>query len=181
MNIKNLAIGIAIMILTLFVVMYGINIFYSQPEYEDFCNMSKPYYFTTTEKSCIEAGGRWEKFTEPQQIKDANATGYCDQYYHCSQDFETADKEYHKNIFLLTLPLGIIILLIGMFLFRLEAVGSGLMGGGILSIIYGIGGYWRYSAEVLKFSLSLAGLIIIIFAAYKYNKTGSFVFKKKRK
>jgi len=38
MNLKNLVIGIAIIILTIFVTFYGINMFFPKPQYEDFCN-----------------------------------------------------------------------------------------------------------------------------------------------
>lgn len=197
MNIKNLVIGIAIMILTLFVVMYGISIFYPQPNYEDFCG--KDYYkepltkpdvcpsvctklYEIQGKECIlnECGSGcgadgYNTFDTLEKCQKAIDERFC------HEDYEKVNKDYYKTIFLITLPLGILILLAGMFLFNLEAVGSGLMGGGVLSILYGVGGYWRYSAEILKFSLSLIGLVIVIFAAYKFNKTGSFIFKKKGK
>lgn len=179
MNIKNLVIGITIMILTLFVVMYGINMVYSKPVYDDFCNstLMKPVKIIETQEDCLEKNGKWNSYENVVN----NRTGYCDSDYYCRQDYETANENYYKIIFLITLPIGILIILIGMFLFGLEAVGSGLMGGGVLSILYGVGGYWRYSEDVLKFILSLIGLIIVICAAYRYNKTGSLVFKKKRK
>ena len=37
MSIKNIVIGIAIIILTISVIVYGIGIFYDEPEYEDYC------------------------------------------------------------------------------------------------------------------------------------------------
>ncbi|MFW6233160.1 MAG: hypothetical protein ACOC3Z_00695 [Nanoarchaeota archaeon] len=178
MNIKNLAIGIAIMILTLFVVMYGINTIYSEPKYEDYCNSSiiKSVKIIENKEKCIENNGKWNSYDTPLN----NRTGYCDSDYYCRQDYDNANENYYKNIFLITLPIGILIILIGMFLFGLEFVGSGLIGGGVLSIIYGVGSYWRYSEDVLKFILSFIGLIIVILAAYKFNKTGALVFKKKK-
>lgn len=181
MNIKNIVIGIAIMILTLFVVMYGINMFYSQPEYEDFCDTERVYNIMNNETACLDAGGKWTDYQEIQKNpEDITRTGYCNEDYYCREEYQEASERYYKNIFLITLPLGIIIILLGMFMFGLEAVGSGLMAGGVLSIIYGVGGYWRYSEDVLKFTLSLIGLIIVIFAAYKFNKTGTLIFKKKK-
>jgi hypothetical protein len=40
MNIKNILIGVAIIVLTIFVTFYGINMFFPKPQYEDFCNMN---------------------------------------------------------------------------------------------------------------------------------------------
>ena len=70
---------------------------------------------------------------------------------------------------MVALPLGIIIIIIGAFVFGLEAVGAGLMGGGVGTILYGVGGYWRYSADLMKFLLSLVGLIVVIYVAYWFN------------
>lgn len=40
MNVKNIVIGIAIIVLTIFVAFYGINMLFPKPQYEDFCNMA---------------------------------------------------------------------------------------------------------------------------------------------
>ena len=41
MSLKNIILGIAIIILTISVAVYGINIFYDRPEYGDFCGEFK--------------------------------------------------------------------------------------------------------------------------------------------
>jgi len=57
MNIKNVVIGIAIIILTIFVAVYGINTFYPKPEYNDFCGEMKTREIITTQEKCEEIGG----------------------------------------------------------------------------------------------------------------------------
>ena len=76
------------------------------------------------------------------------------------------------------MPLGIIIIAAGALIFGLEAVGAGLMGGGVGVILWGVGGFWQFAQNWLKFVLSLLGLIILIWLAYYFNK--KFGEKKKK-
>ena len=166
MNIKNLVLGIAIIILTIFVVIYGISTFYTAPEYEDFCEDLGVGKVIETEEECTELGGRWNDDVD-----------HCDKSYECREDYDDAREVYFRNLFLITLPLGLVIIVVGALVFGLEAVGAGLMGGGVGTILYGVGGYWRYSADVMKFVLSLIGLIAVIGLAYWFNRK----FGKKKK
>lgn len=177
MNIKNLAIGIVIIILTLFVVIYGINTFYEKPEYQDFCGNS-PKQVINNESACLDAEGKWNPYNTPSSVNERQ--GYCDTDYYCRENYNNARENYYKHLFLIALPLGIIIILIGLFVFSLEAVGAGLIGGGILTILYGVGGYWQYTGDLLKFILTLIALIVIIWAAYLFNKKGWNPFKFKK-
>ena len=88
------------------------------------------------------------------------------------------NKERSKKVFFIALPLGILILCAGAFFFGLEAVGAGLMGGGVGTLIYGSGAYWPYTQNWIRFLLSLVGLIILIWFAYFLNKRLSKKGKK---
>jgi len=168
MSIKNLVFGIAIFLLTMFVGIYGINTFYSSgPNYEDFC----PGYMGN-ESSCALVGGDWASSgTDINNGKPVPVGNYCDyDYTKCQKDYDTADEKYWKTTFLIALPLGIFIIVIGAMVFGLEFVGGGLMFGGVGIIIYGVGGFWRFAQDWLKFTLSLIGLVIIISVGYWFNK-----------
>ena len=78
------------------------------------------------------------------------------------------------------MPLGILVIVLGAVIFGLEAVGAGLMGGGVGIILYGVGGFWRFADDWLKFSISLLGLIILIWFSYRFNGKGFKWQKKKR-
>ncbi|MGD9275577.1 MAG: hypothetical protein PVJ67_00215 [Candidatus Pacearchaeota archaeon] len=158
MDIKNIVLGIAIMILTIFVVVYGNNLIFEKPEYDDFCGSVRTAKVIETQSECAAEGGVWEDH------------GYCNIYSGCEEEYDKAREKYYKKVFLVTLPLGIIIIAIGALVFGLEAVGAGLMGGGVATILYGVGGYWQYSADLMKFLLSLVGLVIVIYVAYWFNK-----------
>ncbi len=167
-SIKNLIFGVAIFLLTLFVGIYGINTFYSKgPDYKDFCPM-----YLGNQTSCAESGGNWiPGSTDVVSGKPIPVGGYCDyDYTSCQKKFDSADEKYWKTTFLIALPLGILVIGIGALLFGLEFVGAGLMAGGLGIMIYGVGGFWRFAQDWLKFSLSLIGLIILIWLGYWLNK-----------
>lgn len=157
MNIKNVVLGIAIMILTIFVVVYGNNLIFERPLRDDFCGGIGTTKIIETQNDCIAYGGEWVE------------NRYCDIYSNCEERYDSAREKYFKKVFLVTLPFGIIIIIIGAIVFGLEAVGAGLMGGGVGTILYGVGGYWQYSADLMKFLLSLAGLVAVIYVAYWFN------------
>lgn len=169
---RNLVLGIAIFILTMFVGVYGINTFYGKaPNYNDYCPMVTPQ----TQEECVKINGNWTNYNQqiPAEKVPASVTsptGYCDVYTYCSKQLENAEKPYYKGIFIIAIPLGIFIIAVGLLVFSLEAVGLGLMAGGIGLIVYGAGSYWRFADDVVKFVISLIGLVVVILMAYYFNQ-----------
>ena len=170
--------GIAIIVLTIFVTFYGINTFYPRPNYEDFCGDIKTQELIDSLERCEEVEGKWSVYENIRPI-EGGAEGFCDRDYYCRQDLEDARKVRSRNVFFIALPLGIIIIALGAFVFGLEAVGAGLMGGGVGTLIYGAGAYWPYSENWIRFIISLIGLVILIFLTYWFNN--KFLLKKKKK
>lgn len=198
-NFKNIVLGIAILILTMFVVIYGINTFYEKPQYDDYCASERypvpdknngsevcpavcveMYEIQNGECVLNECGsgcgpdGRttFDKLSQCEIALSGKA---------CHEVYNDAQEKYSRNVFLIALPLGILIIAAGAALFSLEAVGIGLMGGGIGTILYGVSDYWSYADNWLRFALSLAGLIILIVFAYWINKKGFKLFEGKKK
>ena len=177
MNVKDMILGIAIIVLTIFVTFYGINTAFPKPSYDDFCGTVQPQKIIENQTTCESLNGTWI----PQQIECIRAPciqGYCDLYYTCSQQYDTLSKERSKKVFFLALPIGILIVALGAFVFGLEAVGAGLMGGGVGTLIYGAGAYWPYTQNWIRFLLSLVGLVLLIWLTYFWNKK---MHKKGRK
>jgi len=189
MQIKNIVIGLAIVILTTFVVVYGIQTFYERPVYSDFCGEFKTAKITDTQESCEEIGGQWNGYgAEPiRVVGQTEATGYCDRDFTCRTQYDDARESYSKTLFIITIIIGIILIAIGGALFELEAVGAGIMGGGIITLIYGAGSYWQYAGDAFRFILSIIGLILVIFLAYwlnnrqKKGKSWKFTLKARRR
>ena len=169
MKLRDIILGIAVMILTIFVVVYGISVFYPSVNYEDYCGEFKTQEIIETQERCVEIGGEWTA-ENIRCVTTPCPQGFCDRDFTCRENYEDAQESRSRMIFFIALPLGILLLVLGSFLFGLEAVGAGLMGGGIGTILYGAGGYWRYSTDVLRFVLSLLGLAVVIYLAYWFNK-----------
>ena len=195
MKIKDIILGIAIIILTIFVTFYGINTVFPKPAYEDYCvNYNKPYPVGIEPREvcpavCVPA----YKINVDSCVYDEcgsgcgpdNSTSFatleqCEQGiydFKCYERYDVASKERARKVFFLALPLGILIIAVGAFAFGLEYVGAGLMAGGVATLIYGSGAYWPYTENWIRFFLSLPGLVILIWFAYFFNKK----FGKKRK
>ena len=176
MEIKNIVLGIAVIILTIFVAVYGIGIFYPIVEYENYCGEFKTAEIIETQERCMKIGGQWTADENIRCVTTPCIQGYCDRDYTCRQNYETVQKSRVRSIFYISIPLGVLLIFIGGYLFYLEAVGAGLMGGGVGTIIYGAGGYWQYGDNLFRFIISLLGLIAVIYISYWLNR--KFVKKK---
>jgi len=134
-----------------------------------------------TQERCEEIGGQWNGEIVPRKIGSVDVQGFCDRDFTCRGELEDAREKYSRGIFLFALPLGIAVIAIGAFVFGLEAVGAGLMGGGVGIILYGVGGFWRFADDWLKFVLSLVGLVVVIWLAYWFNSKNWNIWKNKLK
>lgn len=178
MKIKNLIIGIAIMVLASFVAIYGIKTFYGDsPMYDDFCkNVVYPAYEINTSIQCEDLDGKWISFGAPGRsvstpVPEKNMIyGYCDLYAECSEKFNTASEWHSRNLFFIVIPVAVVMIAIGAVLFSLEAVGAGIMAGGIITLIYGAASYWPRAGNFYRFLISLIGLVIVILVGYWANK-----------
>jgi|TARA_Y100000034_G_scaffold130733_1_gene189914 hypothetical protein len=67
-SLKNIVLGIAIIILTISVAIYGINLFYDRPEYSDFCEEFKTAEVIDTQERCEAIGGMLMEFLEKLRV-----------------------------------------------------------------------------------------------------------------
>lgn len=208
MGLKNVVLGIAIIILTLFVGVYGINTFYEKPEYNDFCGergvplkerLVEPEIcpavcvemYEIKEVQCVAAPcnpvceyNECGSGCGPDGINTFGKLSQCEITLtgkNCYNIYDEEMKKYSKNVFLIAIPLGILIIAIGVFFFSLESVGVGLMGGGIGTLLYGTWGFFWQASDVIRFIISLIGLIAIIGMAYWLNSKNWNVWKRKGK
>jgi hypothetical protein len=198
MKIKDFIMSIAIIIMTLFVIIYGFNAFYPQPEYSDFCGdrvFAQPIdeemicpavcvemYEIKDDKCVLNTCGSG---CGPDGVNTFEIFNHCEIVLSgedCVDLYEEASVKYSRTLFLMIIPLGILIIASGVFLFNLESVGAGLMGGGVGTLIFGAGKYWRYADSWLKFLICFIGLVILILVAYQFDKKSeNFRFFKKKK
>ena len=57
---------------------------------------------------------------------------------------------------------------IGGYLIGVNAIGVGLLTGGILCLVYGYAGYWNALPMAMRFVSILAGLLMLLFIGIRY-------------
>tara|TARA_Y100000310_G_scaffold15748_1_gene15840 strand:+ start:1091 stop:1654 length:564 start_codon:yes stop_codon:yes gene_type:complete len=175
MQIKNLVIGAAITFLTFLVIFTGMQTFYPNPEYTDFCEEINPRSpkLAQDRAICAEDAMQCPDGTFVGRDPSNNCEFFdCEQLEkekQCQDNYENARETYSKTLFIITLILGIILLLLGGKLFNLEAVGAGIMGGGGITIFYGSTSYWQFAGDLFRFIISIIALITVIYIAYWLN------------
>jgi hypothetical protein len=64
-------------------------------------------------------------------------------------------------------PAGLAAVFSGYFV-GVNAIGIGLLTGGILCLVYGYGGYWEGLSQQVRFVSILAGLLMLLFIGIRY-------------
>ena len=194
---KSVLLAIAIAIVFVFFVGFGIASFYKSPKYEDFC-VQREFKEAITQEKCESENGKWtgydREIPKPAAAMDSNQllctkisdvgknvtlncetidqitqSGYCDLDFYCREDFDKTREKYNRNVFIVATGIGIIILIVG-FALKMASVSAGLMGGGVLTILYGIIRYWTDLPDYGRFIILGIILAILIWLGYKRIK-----------
>jgi hypothetical protein len=185
MNIKNIVLGIGIFIVFMFLLHNGIRAFYTYPEYNDYCKpgmfmgpvIDKPLGIGENCNYTLELRQQEQQcyVDEGQPIYNYDNKG-CSvslkECSFCSRDYNNDLKEYNKNVFIIAIIAGILVLLSGYLILSVEPVGSALMASGIGAIIYGTIVNWENLGNLGRFFLLLFALLLLIWIAYRINKAG---------
>ena len=99
----------------------------------------------------------------------------------CNLDFEKAREKYNRIVFISAGIVGIAAMIIGAAMLALESVGAGIMGGGVLTVIYGTIRYWGNLPDVGRFVMLGIALAVLIWLGYKKLATGKGQGKKNKK
>ncbi|MDA1196716.1 MAG: hypothetical protein O2779_02000 [Nanoarchaeota archaeon] len=166
-NLKRMILGISIAIVLVLFIGYGINTFYDDPEYNDFC--TRKAIPTFNESDCLAEGGEWSVYPKPARGvgEELIIEGYCNQDFTCSEEYLVAREEYNKKVFIFAVVAGLIAVILGGAVLHLESVSSGIMGGGVLSIIYGTLRYWGDLGDIWRFIILGIVLAVLIWIGYK--------------
>ncbi|MBI2452051.1 hypothetical protein HYV50_03150 [Candidatus Pacearchaeota archaeon] len=164
LNIKNLVLGIGIVIVFALALWQGIEAFYPSPQYEDFCQ-GREFYDAPSpngaplinQTACEQRSGKW-------------INNYCDYNFYCQKDLDAAKDQYAKIVFIVSLIVGIIALIAGYGVLSVEPVGSALIGSGIWAIFWGSAINWRNFSNIWRFSLLFLALVLLIYLALRLNK-----------
>jgi hypothetical protein len=139
---RQIAIGFGIAIILPLLIHYGVSTFHPAPKLESSIAQLAPD---------ATADERKEYFAQQQQRQRAYAE---------------AAKEFARILAIVATPLGIAAILIGAYL-SLQAVGTGLILGGILTVAWGYWSYWSHLDDWIRFASLLAGFAILIFVGIR--------------
>lgn len=180
-KVKNVLLAIAIAIILALFIGYGIHTFYKAPKYDDYCKPFAPERALVIEredKDCIKvekANGPleqecYEDDGQPRYDYDEDGCKVFKECDYCSKEYREVREEYDKNVFILTAVFGMICIVVGGVVLKLVSVSSGIMGGGILTVIYGTLRYWGEMHDVLRFTILGIVLVILVWIGYKKFK-----------
>lgn len=164
MKVKNLVLGIGIVVVFALLLWQAIETFYPSPEFDRYCNVTgipvpvvKGIDMSNNATYCLEHNGTWRE-------------GFCDLYYKCQQGYEAAMRPHSQVVFLVSLIAALIVIVAGYFFLRVEPVGSALIGCGIWALFWGSAVNWRNFANYMRFILLLIAFVFIIWLALRLNK-----------
>jgi hypothetical protein len=169
-KVKQTILAVAIAIVLALFVGFAIHAWSPGPKYDVYCRpaLNKPFY---AKADCEAAGGVWTDYGAAAAPKcppnEPCATGYCDVYTRCSKQFNDANSVYTRTVFIIATIAGIIAVFVGGVVLKLESVSSGIMGGGVLTMIYGIIRYWMDASNLLRVVILGIILVVLIWMGYK--------------
>ena len=80
--------------------------------------------------------------------------------------YAEAAKEFARILVIVSTPLGVAAILIGAYL-SFQAIGTGLILGGIFTVSWGYWSYWSYLDDWIRFTSLLIGFAILIFVGIR--------------
>jgi hypothetical protein len=143
---KKFAVGFGIAVLLPMTVHYGVSTFSPGPEWEEY--QVENYY------------ERHERATPEEQVELEEENSRIEKKY------REELKLFQKHMFAVAVPIGIVALVLGAML-AVQAIGSGLMFGGIFTLTNGYWCYWSELQDWMRFLSLLAALAILIFIGYR--------------
>ena len=175
MKVMNLVFGIGIAVIVFIVALLGIQAFYPEPKYEDFCNMSMysfPAVSTFTIYDCPDnmTVVDCRKLIYEKETNSPEAKSREKEQVTCSTEYDEASKNYNKTYFLIASILGLIGLIVSFFLLNNINISAGVASAGIVLIIVAFTRGWTETNDILKFVVGLIIGIVVVFLTVKINR-----------
>jgi hypothetical protein len=166
---------IAIIIVTNLFFNYVISLVYIEPTYDKFCPSEVYNKVYDTKDICLANGGAWNEQIIPVETKvstpiKSQITGYCNQTYTCQKSYDASLKLYNRNVFIILIALGVIILVAGAFI-GIPLLSIAFAWSGVLSIVVASLRYWSSADNLIRVLILGFALIVLIWLAIKkFNK-----------
>lgn len=177
-----LAIGIAVLLAVFF--SYGLYVIYEKPKYGyvDYSGCYAEFGCDNMTLKCTNNSIALpiEKSREPYYDQNCHNQVYASsEYQRCQADQQeciesrqvTSDNYKHaRNSFYILIVIAIISIIIGSMFWSMEGIGSGIMGGGVLIVLWSLAytaDYWTTLNKYLKLIAVGIVLILLIYIGYK--------------
>jgi len=144
MKFKKVMLGIGVGILAALFITFFIDAIYSVPRYEDFCSSQPIFFETKAENQSIcnytyNASFRNQCLKEGGMIIEEYGSNGCvvkEKCDFCNKNFNDANERYSLNLFYITAPIGLLMIILGLYLpASIDAIAGGILFGGILTMI----------------------------------------------
>ncbi len=176
-KLKKTILGIGIALLLALFLGYTIHTAFERPDSEDFCEDIKPMIevdYCEDYEQTIQP-----EFRGPVPIGkgcycyeiDKEGNKRCEttspEYTKCWQKYDAAREKHEKNSFISLVILGLLSIFIGGVLLKVEAVSSGIMGGGVLTLLYASMRFWGSLPDYGRLLILGIALAALIWIGYK--------------
>jgi hypothetical protein len=149
--VRQLAVTTGIAILLPILVSFGVNLVQPYPHIEQNLIVTVRITPTTPEG--------WKAWDEENEASKRRAQERRDA-------IDGATRPFYRLLIFVATPIGIAAILVGSYL-KIASVGTGLIFGGGLTVLYGYSGYWEHLDNSIRVVSVLAGLSVLIFLAYR--------------
>jgi hypothetical protein len=144
---RQIAIGFGIAVIFPLLVYYGISTFHPSPK--------PPGFLTTKVLPATAAPEERKEYADAQKQQQDR-----------QEIYRNEAKEFARVLVMASTPLGVAAILIGAYL-AFQAIGTGLIFGGIFTVAWGYWNYWSYLDDWIRFVSLLAGFAILIFVGVR--------------
>ena len=145
---KKFALGFGLAVVFPVMIHYGVSTFVPQPKWQDYLSL-RTYDYQRYQAASAEEKARLD--AEHKQLENKR---------------KAAEKRFQRTLFVIAVPLGLAALVFGA-LGSIKAVGTGLMFGGIFSIMDGYFNYWSELADSWRFISMLLAFFVLMFIGYR--------------
>jgi hypothetical protein len=145
MTAKSFALAFGVAVIFPLLVHYGVCTFSPEPRLQDFEPKGQFDFMDATRAQRRE-----------QQAERTRA----------NTEWQEAHDRFELHLFAVAAPLGAAAILCGAFL-RVQAIGAGLIFGGVFSVLNGYIRYWSNLPNGLRFSSLLVAFAVLVFVGYK--------------
>lgn len=153
---------------------YALSLVYKSPDYNAFCPTSQVVVSPDNQSECVAEGGQWNQNTYygPNPAGEKVPQGYCDLQYTCRAEYETANKSYQRNVFVILVVLGALSVAVGNFFASNPVISSGLSLAGVLSFLIASMRYWSSANDLIRVIILAIALGLLFYVAMKKFKNG---------